>query len=130
MRKSDSVVLLKDLNFSLQIIQENRNKMSLLSSRNKGKSMVDLKEASVDEVEDEPRILEWKGLLRRAFSSKKRKKKRDRSSSCSPRASLGGQGQGYMYTGMSLLKPPTPKYGKRPLGVSRSNPLDPMSPTQ
>lgn len=105
--------------------------MALLLSRNKVKSLVDLKQASIDESskneEEEPRMLEWKGMLRRAFSSKKRRKKRrDRSSSCSPRASLEGSEEppGYMYAGMSLLKPPTPKFGKRPLGVSRSNPLD------
>ena len=86
--------------------------------------MVDLKQASIDEdIDEEPRTLEWKGLLRRAFSSKKRRRKRD--SSSSPRASLTPSDQrAGSYTGMNLLKPPTPKYGKRPLGASRSNPLE------
>ena len=42
-----------------------------------GRSMVDLS-SSVETAdgEVEPRTLEWKGLLRRAFSSKKRKRKK------------------------------------------------------
>ena len=91
-------------------------------SRAKNKSMVDLKGAGMDSEEEEPRQLEWKGLLRRAFSSKKRKKKSD---SSSPRSSLTPlTGHGGVYSGVSYLKPPSPRYGKRPLGVSRSNPLE------
>ena len=60
--------------------------MSLLSTKDIGGSMLEL--SITEEVEDEsPRIKESKGLLRRAFSSKRRKKKKEFVTNISPRGS-------------------------------------------
>ncbi len=57
--------------------------MNLLSVKGLAGSMGSLDELNLDENEDEPRVKEKKGLLRRAFSSR-RKKKRSKSGHLSP----------------------------------------------
>jgi hypothetical protein len=60
--------------------------MSLLSAKDIGGSMLELR--VTEEPDDEsPRVKESKGLLRRAFSSKRRKKKKEFGGNVSPRGS-------------------------------------------
>ena len=61
--------------------------LSLLSTKDIGGSMLEL--SITEEVDDDesPRIKESKGLLRRAFSSKRRKKKKEFMTNTSPRGS-------------------------------------------
>ena len=85
--------------------------MSLISKRDIGHSMLELSIA--EEEEDSPRFKESKGLLRRAFSSKKRKNKKDLNSSLRLSQSVctcfgavpfpGGYSQGDIDTATSRL---------------------------
>ncbi|KAK2186776.1 hypothetical protein NP493_189g02018 [Ridgeia piscesae] len=71
-----------------------------------------------EDREDQPRFKEKKGLLRRAFSSRKKKKKRG-GLTPSPQRSPGPPSP---LPACNLLSPTT-VHGKQPVRIARSNPL-------
>lgn len=87
----------------------------------KGSSMVDLKVSACDDEEEDENELPKPGLLRRAFSS--RKKKKNKSGLRSPLPSPG------LLSPHRDLRPPSPNFGgHQTLRNCRSNPLDGNTP--